>query len=120
MKNLTAFKALIVLYKSITLKDIDKSAKKHPLKYNTEDTSVANNLTRFGCHGTCILCQGISCKDCVYNHIKGIKYDESKCYKAANANTYYRIMNALDRKTLKKVFQARAKHMETLLLLLNK
>ena len=118
MKNLTAFKALIVLYKSITLKDIDKSAKDHPFKHNFKDTPVARDLTGFGSHYSCTLCQDTACKDCVYNHIKGIKYDKSKCYKTINTKTYRGIMNATNRKDLKKAFKARAKHMESLLLLI--
>ena len=117
MKNLTAFKALIVLYKSITLKDIDKSAKDFSFLSTFADT-VANDLTGFGCNASCTLCNGISCENCVYNHIKNIKYEEGKCYKDINTNIYQGILQATNRKDLKKAFQARAKHMESLLLLI--
>ena len=120
MKNLTAFKALIVLYKSITLKDIDKSAEKFPFTTNTSET-VANDLTGFGSHISCILCRGIDCKDCVYNSINNDKFKlDNMCYRRDNRSTYYGINNAPGRITLKRAFKARAKHMETLLLLLNK
>ena len=118
MKNLVAFKALAVLYKSITLKDIDKSAKNFPfIRSNTK--TVANNLTGFGGHSTCPLCKDVDCGDCVYNaeDDNTIKVDDM-CYKGDNKSTYFGIMNAPGRKTLKKAFQARAKHMETILLLI--
>ena len=114
MKNLTAFKALIVLYKSITLKDIDKSAKHFSFRL-AYSNNVANHLTGFGGHSTCPLCTGMSCINCVYNNIKDIKYEENKCCKGMNADTYYGIQRAPGRKTLKQAFKARAKHMESLL-----
>ena len=117
MKNLTAFKALIVLYKSITLKDIDKSAKRHVFTNSNSDT-VANDLTGFGGHSTCPLCKGTICGDCTYNTVGDNIKLTGMCYKGINADTYHGIMNALDRTTLKKAFQARAKHMETILLLI--
>ena len=118
MKNLTAFKALIVLYKSITLRDIDKSAKRRPFSSNTILT-VANDLTGFGGHPTCPLCKDIDCGDCVYNTVDDntIKLNDM-CCKTINTKTYRGIMNAPGRKTLKKAFQARSKHMESLLLLI--
>jgi len=118
MKNLVAFKALAVLYKSITLKDIDKSAKNLPFTKRTTET-VANDLTGFGGHSTCPLCKDIDCGDCVYNaeDDNTIKVDDM-CYKGDNKSTYFGIINAPGRKTLKQAFQARAKHMESLLLLI--
>jgi hypothetical protein len=84
-KNIAEFKALILKYESITLRDITDL-------YNTANIEdVINTLTGFGQFNTCTLCIKVHsiCEECVYGMMP-----EGDCLEDLMEKSFYRIVGA--------------------------
>ncbi len=106
-KNIAAFKALVLRYETITLKEI-RAIRKLCMRYD-----LARNCTGWGRTNTCTLCTsinksdfeyGLHCQKCVYGCNRG-------CMEGDNEATTKLINNADTPKQLFKAYRARGKHL---------
>jgi len=109
IENIKQAKALVKIYRNITLNDI-KDAQKEEIVINAERT-LPNYLTGFGNGITCILCKCIpNCTYCIYGMI------HNSCLEGKNRKTYYNIINAKTSTKLRNAFRKRADHIESILI----
>lgn len=116
IQNLEEFKALILRYDKLKLRDI-KNANNALSHTIFRPAAVARKLTGFGSEYTCTLCRplyvrlDIECHKCVYSVNVERPHANFHCTKGPNSESYHAIFEAENEEDLLKCYEIRKKHM---------